>query len=356
MADGIDRPAMSMISIKRYLDFSSHESYQHMLALLVETVTHTPVEVDLAECERFQHELADIQGHFPPNAGSQDLFTAAEAVVQAVERHNRLIDGMIRGQGSELQHMIAMLTFTLSSISSAGDTSVKNLDLIASQLKHASALHDIKEIRRRMEQCLTDLRQEAVRQKTEGHSNIHVLRQGLSSARQRLAAHGLDANLDLVTGFAGRSAAEKALLELVERREPRYVLAVVLSRLQAVNVRFGDGVGDEVLREFAARVAAALCTDAQFYRWSGPTVLGILKRYQPLHVVQAEISQVLDIPIMKSLSGGKQNAFITLSPTWVVIPASQLANDIISRIDNFVGGLIPAEHPVEHTKPAAPAP
>ncbi len=345
---------MPMISIKRYLDSSSHESCQRILTLLVEIATHTPIEFDLAECERFQREINGIQEHFPADGGSQELFAAAALVGQAVERHDRLITGMVRSQGSELQNMITMLTSTLRSISSASENSGKNLDVIASQLKHASALEDIKELRRRMEECLTDLRQEATRQKRQDESNIQVLHQGLSSARQRLAARGLDADIDLVTGLAGRRSAEKALLELAERQETRYVLAVVLSRLRAINLRFGEAVGDEVLCEFAARVAGALCTDAQFYRWSGPTVLGILKRYQPLRVVEAEVAEVLEPPIMKSLSGGKQNAFIALSPTWIVIPAATPADEVIARIDRFVWGQVPAERKPEPAKPAIP--
>lgn len=116
-------------------------------------------------------------------------------------------------------------------------------------------------------------------------------------------------------------------------------------------MRFGYALGDEVLWEFAARVAGGFCNDAQFFRWRDPTLLGIIKRYQPLHIVQEEVHQLLETPVMKSLSGARQNAFITLAPSWMVVPAAAPATDIIKKIDSFVNAQIPCELKAEQPQP-----
>lgn len=334
---------MPMISIKRYLDFPAGQKLQRVVAILAETVTRGPVEVDLSECERFQEEIACIQNRFPAEASVEQLHEAANEIANALERHNRVVGGLIRGQESELQSMIGMLTYTLRSLGSASETSVKNLDSIASQLKHASALGDMRELRLRLDECLKNVRSEAARQKHDNQEKMHVLSEGLSATQQRLSAHGIEADVDRVTGFAGRNAAEVAIHEATNRQETHYVVVAVLSKLQAVNLRFGYSVGDEVLCEFAARVAGSLCNDAQFYRWNGPTLIAILKRTEPLHVLRAEVGRILEEPIVKSLAGGTQNAFITLSATSLVLALARPAGDLIKRIDAFVTSQVPHE-------------
>lgn len=210
-------------------------------------------------------------------------------------------------------------------------------------MRHASALGDIQELRLRLDEWLKNVCSEAARQKHDNQEKMHVLQEGLSATQQRLSVHGIEADIDRVTGFAGRSAAEVAIHEATNLRDTHYVVAAVLSTLQAVNLRFGYAVGDEVLCEFAARVAGSLCNDAQFYRWNGPTLIAVLRRPEPLHVLRAQVGRILEEPIMKSLAGGTQNAFITLSASSLVLALTRPASDVIKRIDAFVAAQVPHE-------------
>lgn len=240
--------------------------------------------------------------------------------------------------------MVSMLTRTITSLGSGSQISAQNLESIAAQLKSASALEDIFQLRLRLGQCLKNVRDEAARQKSEGQNSLQKLKQELSHSQQRLERHGFEIDIDRVTGFAGRGAAEVAIHEAMEVDDSAYVAVVVLGKMQGINARFGYAVGNELLCEFAARVAGALCGHAAFYRWNGPTVIGILQRSGPLHVVSAEVSRVAEAPISKSLVTGGQNAFITTSATSLVIPIEPPASDIVARIDGFVATQIPKEH------------
>jgi hypothetical protein len=60
-----------------------------------------------------------------------------------------------------------------------------------------------------------------------------------------------------------------------------------------------------------------------------------------MHVLRAHIGRMLEEPIVKSLAGGMQNAFITLSASSVVIAVSRPVCDLIKRIDDFVASQIP---------------
>lgn len=267
-----------------------------------------------------------------------------EAISQALERHNRSVSNLVHRQGSELQNMISMLAQTIRSLGSASEVSARNLESIAGQLKQASALEDIYQLRIRLGECLKNVCDEATRQRTEGQSRVQVMKQGLAVSQQRLSHHGIETDIDRVTGFAGRSAAEVAIHEAAEAGDSRYVAVAVLEKMQLINARFGYAVGDEVLCEFAALVAGRLCSRAEFYRWSGPTVIGILRRSEPLHVIRAEVSRVIEVPISKSLVTGSQNAFITTTPASMVIPVAPPPADIIARIDRFVAAQLPKEY------------
>jgi GGDEF domain-containing protein len=335
---------MALISIKRFLDLSSGDAYRHMLELLVETVSEHPINLDHAECERFKAELAEIQERFGADPAGEQFSEAVGSVSQALEQHHRSVANLVRQQGSELQNMIGMLTQTITSLGSASETSARHLEAIALRLKQASALQDICQLRLRLGACLKNMCDEAARQRQESQGNLQVLKEELAATQQRLSNHGIQTEIDRVTGFAGRSAAEVALHDAVQAPESRYVVVAVLGKMQAINARFGYAVGDEVLCEFAARVAGRLCSRAAFYRWSGPTILGILQRPEPLHVVRAEAGRIIEAPIAKSLISGQQNAFISTSAASLVIPVAPPAGELIARIDNFVHGQIPLEY------------
>ena len=282
---------MALISLKRYLDDASGEGCQRMLALLVEAVTQHPVDVDHAEYQRFTAEVARILQQLPAEPTGKQLLAAAEAIKELAAAHSHSVTGFVQRQGSELQNMVDMLTQTIKSLGSASEISATNLEHIAVQLKRASALEDIYQLRLRLGECLKNVRDEAGRQRNESQSTLQTMKNELSASQQRLSHHGIETDIDRVTGFAGRSAAEVAIHEAVEAGDSRYVVVAVLGKMQSINARFGYAVGDELLCEFAARVAGRLCSRAAFYRWSGPTVLGILQRSEPLQVVQAEVAK-----------------------------------------------------------------
>ena len=335
---------MALISIKRYLDASSPEAYQRMLELLIETVTGHPIDIDHAECERFKSEVAKIQETIGADPTGEQFSQAVEAISQALERHHRSVSNLVQRQGNELQNMISMMAQTIRSLGSASEVSAKNLESIAVQLKQASALEDIYQLRMRLADCLKNVCDEATRQRTEGQSRLQGMKHELAASQKRLSNHGIEIDIDRVTGFAGRSAAEVAIHEAVEAGDSRYVAVAVLGKMLLINARFGYAVGDEVLCEFAALVAGRLCSRAAFYRWSGPTVIGILQRSEPLHVIRAEVSRLVEVPITKSLTTGSQNAYITTTAASMVVPVASPATEVIASIDRFVAAQIPREY------------
>ena len=55
-------------------------------------------------------------------------------------------------------------------------------------------------------------------------------------------------------------------------------MAVVIDRIQILNKRFGYEVGDEIMRYFAGFLKAQLQPKDQMFRWTGPTLAGLVYR------------------------------------------------------------------------------
>jgi diguanylate cyclase (GGDEF)-like protein len=87
------------------------------------------------------------------------------------------------------------------------------------------------------------------------------------------------AHTDSLTGLANRRAAESRLADELERARrygpPVSVLMVDVDGLKAVNDEFGHAVGDDVLREVAARLANSVRRLDMVSRWGGDEFLVI---------------------------------------------------------------------------------
>lgn len=333
---------MAMLTLGRLLDGSGTESYRRMIDLMIRSVSLHAVDANHAEYERYKTRISKIQATLKQNASREQCMVAVGAVCQLVEEYNRSVSNFIRAEGKELQHMVSMLTATLLTVSSTSERSTKNLGDLEIQLSHAAALEDIKVVRIRLESCLSSVREEAARQRSEAKVAISSLQEELAEAQRNCASGGL-ASRDPVTGLLSRPAAEQAIRQAVTDGLAAYVIVGLVEKMQSINARFGYVVGDEILGEFANRVARQCGAGSTFYRWNGPAIVGLLKRSDPLHVVRTEVCKVMEQPLEKAVLRGDQNAFITTAVAWTIVPLTPPSGSIISAIGQFISGLTPAE-------------
>ncbi|HTV65801.1 MAG TPA: GGDEF domain-containing protein [Bryocella sp.] len=328
---------MSLISIKKYLDLASSGDYRPTLDLLAETVTQDPIALSPAQCEQFRSEVAAILEHLAVPIERDQFTIAVGAISQAVRGHNQSVSTLIGNQSVELQNMVIMLTQAIRSLGSASDASVRNLEEIALQLKRTSALEDVSQLRMRLSECLGKLRDETARHKDYSQRSLQALNVKLAESQHHLAQHGIAADVDGVTGFAGRSTAEKLIHEALASKESCYVLVAVLRGMQAVNSLFGYDVGDEMLYEFAAGLAANFPRHDMTCRWSGPAFVVLLHRSGPLQVVRIDAGHAIaSAPTSKIISNQGRNALASFTTATLVVPVTAPAANIFSEIDGFV--------------------
>jgi diguanylate cyclase (GGDEF)-like protein len=146
-----------------------------------------------------------------------------------------------------------------------------------------------------------------------------------------------------VTGLPKREAAESAFAELARTGGRKYLVTVVIDRLQSINNRFGNAVGDQVLKIMAEYVAQHLGADGLF-RWSGPALVAILRRQESIDRVRTEMKRIIDVRLDKLFDLGGRSALVPITVSWSVIGLVPPATIASKHIDGFVASQMPRDY------------
>jgi hypothetical protein len=241
-----------LISIKKYLE-SNHDMERALLQvvqLLLQRIGLHAVEGESEDCSAFRQDM-ERASHTIAQANSQsELMVQAGSALKALEEYNHRTTRYFGLRNDELQKMFQMLTATVGSISSTGAENVRRLQEIDGQVVGAAQIEDVRQIKAKLSECLGEIRKETERQKVETSRTMEQLNQGLESAQQPPGKKPAPA-VDPVTGLPGRPQAESALENASQGKETAYAAAMVVDRIQHINLKYGRGAGDEVLRYFA---------------------------------------------------------------------------------------------------------
>ena len=328
---------MPFVSIKKYLDVASSVDYRPTLDLLAEIATEHGIAFNPAQHELFRCDVASILGRLNGPVDKEQFTTAVGAIGQALRRHNQAVGTLIGHQSAELQNMVIMLTQSIRSLGSASDASTRNLEEIAVQIRRASTLEDVSQLRKRLSECLERLKNETARQKDENQRKLQALNANLSESQHRLAQYCIAADVDQITGFAGRRTAEGEVHKALASNDSWYLLVAALESLPTINAIFGYDTGDEILAEFAAGLAANLRRPAAIYRWRGPAIVGLLHRPGPIGVVRTEVGRaVAASPTSAPLANPSGPGYAQSTAASLLLPVVPPAATLFAKIDEFV--------------------
>lgn len=325
-----------MISIRKllYPDSEAEQARIHAVRALVRGIGQHAVEGDPEECSRFRESMNEISDVLADDISPSDLLVQTGSALKALEDHNRHATRQLRLQALELQHMLKMLTSTIGVVSSVSDVHVSRLSEIEKQVSAASELDDVRTIKARLSDCLSDIRNEAERQRRETGETINQLTERLEEARQRSLRGG--AEQDLVTGLPMRAEAEAALALAARTGEKAYAAVLVLDRLQALNLRFGREIGDSVLLEFVRLINKELSPGDRLFRWSGAALLALLPRSSGLELVRSELARIMDNKLEHMVQTPSRSIMLPVAARWTLFPLMAAPRLMYQKLDAFV--------------------
>jgi GGDEF domain-containing protein len=310
----------------------------HVIRVLIEGMGEHVIAGEAADYAQFRASIQKISEALMAEIEPKDLLAHADSALRALDEHNRRTFRQQALHSTELQNMVTMLTSTIGAVSEAGEDNISRLSEIESRVARASELDDVRLIKSRLSDCLADIRSEAERQRKDNQSTIAQLNQGLDAARRRSSDVFETPSQDPVTGLALRPAAETALANAGQAGVSTYAAVLVLDRLQAVNLKFGREVGDEVLREFARTMRKKLSPGDQLFRWNGPALLALLPRPNSIEHVRSEVARIVDTKLQHTIETASRSIMIPTAARWAVFPMMAAPRLLYQRIDTFSAG------------------
>jgi GGDEF domain-containing protein len=327
-----------MISLKNYLSRDSGDmesSYRRMIDLFLQAISLHAVEGDKADYERFRSDMNMFADRLTPALSISDRFMVVGQILRALEEYNRQTGNFLRIQNAELQKMIAMLTQTVIAVSVSSDTSVTKLHDLEKALEQTRILEDIHSIKAQLGECLESVRGEAQRHKAEGKVVLESLQQELAHSKERSADGAERLSLDPATGLPDKGEASLALQQAVTSPGLKFALIAVVNRVQAVNARFGYGIGDQVLSITAEHFRGALAADDKVFRWQGPTLVAVLYRKGDINSVREEVRRFAERKMEKTFVIGARSVLLPISTSWTLFPVVAPLDALLRKIEIF---------------------
>ncbi len=316
-----------MISLKHYFNASGEEtsfaqvetSLRQTVSLLVSGMDSSAVDGDPVEFSDFRAEIKQIRDGLAPDLPPESIMDLAETATRTLTAHNKRIKALLASQGSEVKNILGMLQDTVINIAGENTRSGKRLQEITLGLEQSGAVTDFRVLKGRLTDCLKDLREETLQQKTEAAGTMLKLQMTIEQSRNAVAQAGH--SLDPVTGLPGRDDALIAMQTAVDGGVRHYAVIMVVNRVQMVNARFGREVGDRMLVVFKEHMTKQLSAGDKLFRYSGPAFMAILEREVPLGVVRLLVKRMMDVKIEVDYSGDGRSILIPVSAVWSALPS-----------------------------------
>lgn len=326
-----------MVSIKQYLNRSEEEIIlRQVISLLIERIGSRAAMADRSDFDEFQTAIHRIgESVNQEDATPETLLMMAGSAVQAMGDHNQRVSRFIRRQGGEFHSIISMLTDTVVKMGGENTRFAQRFQEIGDGMERAGGMDDLHALKIDLRECLRTFRESTLQRQAEMEGAIQALQKEVECRRE--VADSVP-ELDPVTGLPKQQAAEAALFELSKAGKRIYAVIMVVNRLQSVNARFGNQVGDQVLRSFKQGIEKQLNQGDRLFRWSGPAILALLERPEPLDRMRALVRRMLDAPIEQEFDVGGRTVLIPISAAWSAFQLIAPASIAVKQIQTFIAG------------------
>jgi GGDEF domain-containing protein len=199
--------------------------------------------------------------------------------------------------------------------------SIDRLRELQERIEQASTIEDVRALKLELSDCIRLIRIECVLP---------------DSPETKPQAASTDS--DSLTGLPLRSGAEQAMKVACAAAAHAYAGLFVMDRIQAINSRFGNELGDKVVLFFVQHLSGALTGKDTLYRWSPISFLALLDRRESPDHVRRAIVRTMSQRREQTFEIGERSVVLPTSSTWVVIPLFEHAySEILQKLEAFSG-------------------
>ncbi len=304
--------------------------------LLVEAMDRHAVEGAPEELARFRGSTREVLSALGTHAPPDELLQHATRAVEALKVYNQHVAEYLRRPVVELQAKVRLLTAAITAVSSASHQNIRRLQEIKGQVLGSMDVRDMRFLRQRLSECLDGVLAEAERQRAETERAAEELKRTTRQAAERREEEG-KAQCDAATGLPMRARAEEEIAQACQEDAPAFVVVMVINRVETLNRSFGEQFGDVLLQRFAEFVQQQLLAVDQLFRWSGPTVVALIRRRTTLDAVRGAIDTALAPKLEHTVNTVTREVQLPISARWTVLPLMASPRLLFHKIDSFAG-------------------
>ncbi|MGC9157679.1 MAG: GGDEF domain-containing protein [Terracidiphilus sp.] len=214
-----------------------------------------------------------------------------ESGVQAqMQNWGRQASTHYRQQAKEVKEMLLVMARAAESVGERDQRCAGQFAAVTTRLQRIASLEDLTEIRESIKKSALDLKSSIDRMTAEGKAAIEGLRAEISNYQARLEEAEQIASRDALSGLSNRMWVEGQLERCLQAAAPFCVALLDIDQFKRVNDEHGHLVGDELLRQFAAKMRSVCRTTDTAGRWGGDEFLILLHCRLP--EAQAEIDRL----------------------------------------------------------------
>lgn len=285
-----------------------------VVSLLLEKLISGAVIADDDEYAAFRADINRMQAFVRQEPSPEKIVFTAGSATLVMEAYNRSINDIVRKERKELKNIVTLMTETVAAIAGENGKSIEKLRDIRGLLESRGAA-DLDALKQQLGECLRVFREETLRQKEEAESEIMALRREIELGARTVASPELHA-LDSATNLPPKEACVHAMHESIPPGKRRYVVVMVVTRLQAINARFGYEVGSRVLRHFGEFMQQQLSPGDRLFRWRGPALVALLESTEPLDQIRNRIRRIMELRVEQTLDIEGRSVMIPVSAAW----------------------------------------
>jgi diguanylate cyclase (GGDEF)-like protein len=346
-----------MISIKEFLEQTQTE------ALEPETVIQAPATPDridplmlAATLDAYRSSLVEM-GHCGQDAcpalgeelkqGLRELGVQleGEATGERIEQVESGVRAHLRGWGrqaaqhyrqktNDVKEILLVMAQTAESVGERDLRCAQQITAVTNRLKGIANLEDLSEIRESIKKSAWELKTSIDRMSADGKTAIEKLKAEVTHYQTRLEEAETMASRDALTGVRSRAWVEGQIEQALQGPAPFCVAILDLNKFKQVNDQHGHLVGDELLKQFAAKMRSVCRVTDTTGRWGGDEFILLL--HCRLQEARAQIDRLREwVCVRYTLQGSSAPVKLRVSASIGVAErqAGETMKDLIDRAD-----------------------
>ena len=181
-----------------------------------------------------------------------------------------------RQKTNEVKEILLVMARTAESVGERDLRCAQQINAVTTRLKGIANLEDLTEIRESIKKSAVELKTSIDRMSAEGKAAIDQLKAEVTHYQTRLEEAETMASRDALTGVRSRPWVEGQIEQALAGPAPFCVAILDLDKFKQVNDEHGHLVGDELLKQFAAKMRSVCRVTDTIGRWGGDEFILLL--------------------------------------------------------------------------------